>query len=165
MRHPCRKCCTCHHFRMAGLLEKYMSYKLAQLREQRNIKAKLANDINNNTPVNRRMPAAETEKLDAVLAEIEAIDGEIAREHRRTQILEEDPASAGIALRNAATRDPSRQTGEAMALRAFLAGGVSNMADTDRTRMLARQTTDIRNAMSTTTSTEGGFTVATEYQK
>jgi HK97 family phage major capsid protein len=50
-------------------------------------------------------------------------------------------------------------------LRAFLSGGISNLAEEDRNRMLSRQSSDIRQAMSTTTTTEGGFTVATEYQR
>ncbi|CAD6536357.1 hypothetical protein LMG27952_03138 [Paraburkholderia hiiakae] len=139
--------------------------KLQQLRELRNSKAREANELNNKYPADQRMPAAEAERMDAILAEIEAIDGDIARENRRAQLASEDPAVQAAALLNAATRDPAQQGDEAKALRAFLAGGVANMADGDRARMLARQTPDIRNAMSTTTTTEGGFTVATEYQR
>ena len=139
--------------------------KLAQLRELRNAKAKAANEINNKYPADQRMPAAEAEKMDAILAEIESIDGDIARENRRAQLAAEDPAAVQAQLLNAATVDPSKQGDESKALRAFMAGGISNMGDADRARMLARQTPDIRNAMSTSTTTEGGFTVATEYQK
>lgn len=139
--------------------------KLQQLRELRNSKAKEANDINNKYAADVRMPAEDATKMDTVLAEIEAIDGDIARENRRAQLAAEDPVAMNAALLNAATRDPSKQGDETKALRAFLSGGISNMADEDRARMLARQTLDIRNAMSTTTTTEGGFTVATEYQK
>jgi HK97 family phage major capsid protein len=139
--------------------------KLAQLRELRNAKAKAANEINNKYPANERMPSAEAEKMDAILAEIEAIDGDITRENRRAQLAAEDPAAQHVAALNAATRNPASQSDESKALRSFMAGGLSNMADADRARMLARQTPDIRNAMSTTTTTEGGFTVATEYQR
>jgi HK97 family phage major capsid protein len=139
--------------------------KLQQLRELRNTKAKEANEINSKFAADTRMPAADAERMDSVLAEIEAIDVEIARENRRAQLAAEDPAVMAAALLNAASRDPAKQGDESKALRAFLAGGISNMADADRSRMLARQTQDIRNAMSTTTTTEGGFTVATEYQK
>ncbi|VVE49543.1 phage major capsid protein [Pandoraea terrigena] len=139
--------------------------KLQQLRELRNSKAKEANEINNKYPADQRMPAAEADRMDSILAEIEAIDGDIARENRRAQLAAEDPAAQHAAAMNAATRAPAAQSDESRALRAFMAGGISNMADEDRTRMLARQTPDIRNAMSTTTSTEGGFTVATEYQR
>ncbi|MFC5524023.1 phage major capsid protein [Polaromonas jejuensis] len=139
--------------------------KLAQLREIRNVKAKEANDINNKYAADVRMPEADATRMDAVLAEVEAIDVDIAREQRRAQLAAEDPKAQHEALLNAATKDPAKQTDESKALRAFMAGGISNMAEADRQRMLARQTPDIRNAMSTTTTTEGGFTVATEYQK
>lgn len=139
--------------------------KLQQLRELRNSKAREANELNNKYPADQRMPAAEAERMDAILAEIEAIDGDIARENRRVQLAADDPAAQHAAAMNAAARTPGAHGDESKALRAFLAGGLSNMADEDRSRMLARQSPDIRNAMSTTTSTEGGFTVATEYQR
>ncbi|MFM0326090.1 phage major capsid protein [Caballeronia glebae] len=139
--------------------------KLQQLRELRNSKAKEANELNNKHPAEQRMPAAEAERMDAILAEIEAIDGDISRENRRVQLAAEEPAAAAAALLNAATRTPGAHGDESRALRAFMAGGISSMAEDDRARMLARQTPDIRNAMSTTTTTEGGFTVATEYQR
>ncbi|MBP0589285.1 phage major capsid protein [Paraburkholderia sp. LEh10] len=139
--------------------------KLAQLRELRNSKAKEANDINNKYPADQRMPSAEADRMDAILAEIEAIDGDIARENRRAQLAADDTTAQHAAALNAATRTPGAHGDESRALRAFMAGGISNMGDEDRARMLARQTPDIRNAMSTTTTTEGGFTVATEYQR
>jgi HK97 family phage major capsid protein len=139
--------------------------KLAKLREQRNIAAKKANEINNAYPADQRMPAAEVEKLDAVLAQVEAIDADITRENRMAQLALENPQAQHEAAMNAATRDPSKHGAESGAFRAFLAGGVSNLADADRARMLARQTPDIRNAMSTTTTTEGGYTTAAEYQR
>lgn len=139
--------------------------KLSALRDLRNTKAKEANEINNKYAADVRMPAEDATKLDNVLAEIEAIDTDIGREKRREQLAAEDPANIQAALLNAATKDPSKQSDEAKALRAFMVGGIMNMSEGDRARMLARQTPDIRNAMSTTTTTEGGFTVATEYQK
>lgn len=139
--------------------------KLQQLRELRNSKAKEANELNNKYPADQRMPSADAERMDSILAEIEAIDADIARENRRAQLAAEDPAAQHSAALNAATRTPGAHGDETRALRAFMAGGISNMADEDRARMLARQTPDIRNAMSTTTTTEGGFTVATEYQR
>jgi HK97 family phage major capsid protein len=139
--------------------------KLAQLREQRNIAAKQANELSNKYPADQRMPAAEAEKLDAILAQVEAIDSEIARESRMASMALDNPQALHEALLNTSTRDPSRQGEEAPALRAFLTGGLSNMSDGDRARMLARVNPDIRNAMSTTTTTEGGYTTAIEYQK
>lgn len=139
--------------------------KLAQLRERRNAKAQEANALNNKYPADQRMPAAEASQLDTILAEIEAIDTEITREQRVAQLAAEDPAKQHEALLNAATREPAKQGEENKALRAFLAGGLMNMSEGDRSRMLARQTPDIRAAMSTTTNSEGGYTTATEYQK
>lgn len=139
--------------------------KLAQLREQRNIAAKQANDINNKYAADQRMPAADSERLDAVLAQVEAIDADIAREGRIAQLAVENPEAQHEALMNAATRNPANQGEEARSLRAFLSGGLMNMAEGDRARMMARQSPDIRNAMSTTTPAEGGYTTAIEYQK
>jgi HK97 family phage major capsid protein len=139
--------------------------KLTELRALRNTKAQEANAINNKYAADVRMPAEDATKMDTVLAEIEAIDTDISRENRRAQLAADDPAVEAAALLNAATRDPSKQGDEAKALRAFLVGGLSNVAEADRNRMLARQNGDIRNAMSTTTTTEGGYTTALEYQK
>lgn len=139
--------------------------KLSALRDLRNTKAKEANEIDKKYAADVRMPAEDASKLDAILAQIEAIDTDITRENRRAQLAAEDPAAEAAALLNAATRDPSKQGDEAKALRAFLVGGLMNMSEADRGRMLARQPVDVRNAMSTTTTTEGGFTVATEYMK
>ena len=138
--------------------------KLSQLRAQRDNAAKQANELNNKYPADQRMPAAEAEKLDAILASVEAIDNEITREARLTQLAAETPAAQHEVALNAATRDPANHGPESKALRAFLSGGVLNMADEDRARMLARQSPDIRAAMSTTTASEGGYTTSPEYQ-
>lgn len=139
--------------------------KLAQLREHRNEKARVANEINSKHPADQRMPKEDADKLDAVLAEVERIDDEIAREVRAAKLVGETPQGQHEAALNAATRDPSKHGEEARAIRAFMTGGVSALSAEDRARMQARQTPDIRNAMSTTTTTEGGYTVATEYMK
>jgi HK97 family phage major capsid protein len=142
-----------------------MSSKLQQLRDLRNAKSKEVNDINNKYPAGQVIPTEDGRRMDTALTEIEAIDNDISREKRRADLAAEDPATQHANLLNAATRDPSKQSDESKSLRAFMAGGISNMADEDRARMLGRQTPDIRNAMSTTTASEGGFTVASEYQK
>lgn len=139
--------------------------KIVQLREQRNIKAKEANELNNKYPADVRMSATDAAKLDEVLAEVEAIDDEISRENRIAQLAMDSPSAIHEVALNAATRTPGAHGDESKALRAFLAGGVSNMAEDDRARMRARQTHDIQNAMSTSTTTEGGYTTAIEYQK
>lgn len=139
--------------------------KLAQLREQRNIVAKQAHELNNKYPADQRMPAAEAEKLDALLNQVTDIDSDIAREGRIAALAADNPAAQHESAMNAATKLPGKQGEESGALRAFLAGGVMNMSEGDRARMLARQTPDIRAAMSTTTASEGGYTTAPEYQK
>jgi HK97 family phage major capsid protein len=139
--------------------------KLAQLRAQRDAAAKQANELNNKYPADQRMPAPDAEKLDQVLAQVEAIDDEIAREQKMARMALDNPDAAHQAALNAATRESGKQGEEAKALRAFLAGGVTNMAEDDRKRMLARVTPDIRAAMSTTTQSEGGYTVSPEYYK
>lgn len=137
--------------------------KLAQLRAQRDAKAKAAADLNAKTPADQRMPAADASALDTILNEIEAIDGEIARENRMNQVAGDEHAEHEAAM-NAATHQGGRSE-ESQALRAMLAGGLSALTPEQRQAMVARQNPDIRAAMSTTTSTEGGYTVATEYNR
>ena len=139
--------------------------KLAQLRAQRDAAARQANELNNKYPADQRMPAAEAEKLDQHLAQVEAIDAEIEREKRLGALALDNPSAQHEAALNAATLEPGKQGSEAKGMRAFLSGGLNNMAEDDRKRMLARQTPDIRAAMSTTTTTEGGYTVSPEYYK
>jgi HK97 family phage major capsid protein len=139
--------------------------KLQQLREQRNVKAKLANDINNKYPADQRMPKEEVERLDGVLAEIEAIDAEIAREQRLTQLASDTPQGQHETALNAATTTTGRHSDESRAMRAFLAGGINALTPEDRERMQARQTPDVRNAMSTTTPSEGGYTTEPEFYR
>lgn len=141
--------------------------KLAQLREQRDVKAREANELNAKYPADQRMPSADAGKLDALLAEVEAIDGEITRANKVAQLaLENDPQAQHEAALNAATKTPgAHQKVEAEALKAFLRGGISGLTTEQRTVMNARVNPDIRAAMSTTTTTEGGYTTAIEYQR
>ncbi len=139
--------------------------KLAKLREQRNAKAAAAQALNAKYAADQRMPVTDGEKLDAILAEIEAIDAEITRENRLTQVAGDTQAEHDHAL-DAATRsggDGNRP--EAAALRSFLAQGLSALSPEQRNAMNARVNPDIRAAMSTTTSSEGGYTVAQEYHR
>ncbi|AGW94605.1 gp36 major capsid [Ralstonia pickettii DTP0602] len=138
--------------------------KLAQLRERRNAKAKEAQDLNNRFPAEQRMPAAEASQLDAILAEVEAIDGEIQRENRLAQVAGNAQAEHEAAL-NAAIRQGANESPEAGALRAVLTGGLSALSPEQRNAMFARVNPDIRAAMSTTTGSEGGYTVATEFSR
>lgn len=139
--------------------------KLAQLRERRNAKAQEANALNAKYPADQRMPQDDAGKLDALLAEIEAIDGDITRETRLAKLAAEQTDNLLDDLRNRHTVEPGKQTEVAKALRAYLGGGISALSDQQRSELQARQTPDIRAAMSTTTTTEGGFTVAVEYAR
>lgn len=139
--------------------------KLAQLRELRNSKAFEANELNKKFPADQRMPEADGKKLDELLAQIEQIDEDIGRETRLAKLAAEQTDNLlGRALENA-TRDKSKHGEHSEALRAYFRGGLQAL-DTDQRRAHdARVTPDIRAAMSTTTTTEGGFTVATEYMR
>ena len=75
--------------------------KLANLREQRNVAAKKAHDLNNKYPADQRMPAPEAAELDKFLAEVEAIDGDIAREQRIAQVAGDNPEAQRDAAINA----------------------------------------------------------------
>jgi len=139
--------------------------KLAQLRERRNVKAQEANTLNARFPADQRMPTAEAANLDTLLAEIESIDGEITRETRLAKLAAEQTDNLLNAARESATRDPSRQSDHSKALRAYLGGGISALDDRQRQDLAARVNPDIRQAMSTSTNSEGGYTAATEYMR
>lgn len=139
--------------------------KLAQLREQRNVAAKKAHDLNNKYPADQRMPEAQAKELDGHLAEVEAIDAEIAREQRIAQVAGDNPEAQHDASMQAAYRNGVRDADENAALRAMLSGGLSALSAEQRSAMNARVNHDIRAAMSTTTGSEGGYTVATEFNK
>ncbi|PJO38606.1 phage major capsid protein [Delftia acidovorans] len=139
--------------------------KLAQLRAQRDAKAKAAAELNAKTPADQRMPSADASALDTILNEIEAIDGEIARENRINQAAGDERAEHEAAMNAAARSGGGGKTTESDALRAMLKGGLSNLTDEQRSAMRARQTGDIQGAMSTTTGSEGGYTVATEFSR
>lgn len=138
--------------------------KLAQLRARRDAKAKDAQTLNGKYSADQRMTAEDANALDTVLNEIEAIDAEITRENRVNQVAGDEHAEHEAAL-NAAANAGDRKNPEAGALRAMLKGGLSNLTDEQRSIMRARQSMDIQGAMSTTTGSEGGYTVATEFSR
>lgn len=141
-----------------------MASKLAQLRAQRDAKAKAAHELNAKTPTDQRMPAADASALDALLAEVEAIDSEITRETRLNEVAGNAQAEHEAAL-NASIKDGGGKSDEAAALRAMLKGGLSALSAEQRQAMAMRQNPDIQAAMSTTTGSEGGYTVATEFSR
>jgi HK97 family phage major capsid protein len=139
--------------------------KLAQLRERRNAKAQEAQALHAKYTADQRMPKEDAEKFDALMDEIGAIEADIKRDQRMAEIAAQETGADMTVLRNAATRDPGKQSDTSKALRAYLGGGVSALSDAQRAELQARLTPDIRAAMSTTTNTEGGYTVATEYMR
>lgn len=138
--------------------------KLAQLRARRDAKAKEAHALNNKYRADQRMSPEDANTLDGVLNEITAIDGDIERLNRMAQIAGDEHAENEAAM-NAATVAGGARNDEAGALRAMLTGGLSALSPEQRAAMASRQTPDIRAAMSTTTGSEGGYTVATEFSK
>lgn len=146
--------------------------KLAQLRERRNAKAVEAQALNNKYPADQRMPAADATALDTLLNEVEAIDSEITREQRAAQLVDDNGNVNQENMMNRITVDPSNQSQESHALRAYLSGGISGLTAEQNARMQARLNGDTRqamrmpqNAMSTTTAAEGGYTTAPEYYR
>ena len=111
------------------------------------------------------MPAADAAALDTILNEIEAIDGEITRENRLNQVAGDEHAEHEAAMNAAARSGGGGQTAESDALRAMLKGGLSALSQEQRGAMASRQNPDIQAAMSTTTGSEGGYTVATEFSR
>lgn len=109
-------------------------------------------------------------QYDAAMKEIGDIDAEIKRHNDAMAAIGASLGNGGGISdedRHAFTRTPGAHANaeESRALRSYLAGGLSNMAPEDRERLAARVTPDIRAAMSTTTGSEGGFTVAGEWYR
>lgn len=137
--------------------------KLAQLRARRDAKAKEAQTLNAKYAADQRMSSDDANALDTLLNEIEAIDADIARENRLAQVAGDEHAEHEAAM-NAATRNGG-QSDESGALRAMLTGGLMALTSQQREAMMARRPADVQAAMSTTTGSEGGYTVATEFSR
>lgn len=140
---------------------------LQALRERRDALARTLTDLvdDKKTP---EWKAEHQEKYDQAMAEIGDIDAQIKRHNAAMAAIGQAAADGGNVddtLRNQFTRTPGAHGAEAQALRAYLTGGLQAMAPEDRQMLASRQTPDIRAAMSTTTGSEGGYTVATEYYR
>ena len=96
------------------------------------------------------------------MADIAQIDAEIKRHHDAMNAI-----GAGVSDedRNRFTLDNSRQAGDNHALRAYLTGGLQALTPDQLQAHSARRNPDIQGAMSTSTGSEGGYTVATEYYR
>lgn len=136
-----------------------MTDTIQAMRERRNALAKETRNLLDQNPASTWN--AEHQKVyDEKLAEVERIDAAISREQKVLDLHGESVAADAIV-----ERLKGNSSASAEALRAFAKGGLSGLSAEQLREMRARQTPDIQNAMSTTTTTEGGFTVATEYMK
>lgn len=134
------------------------------LREKRN---SLVTEFHNLLEQNKdNWSAALGEKSDALNAQIDDIDSQLSAIEKFKARKREEMAGTQAEqddLRHQHTRTPGAHSEESKALRAFLMNGMAALSDDQRRMLAARQTPDIRNAMSTTTSSEGGYTTAPEY--
>jgi HK97 family phage major capsid protein len=142
------------------------------LRERRNALAKKFNDVMDAHEGDKWNQEA-SDTVTKIGREIEEIDAQI------TTILGViDKINAGKAtdeLREKHTRTPGAHSGDgehAGDFRNYLRGGLQALGEDGRARLAARVNDDVRQAfalpqaaMSTTTGSEGGFTVATEYMR
>jgi HK97 family phage major capsid protein len=137
---------------------------IQQLRERRDALAKnIANLMENHQ--GDKWGADQDKAYGDGMAELERINAEIKRHENYLQTIAANALNGNTeGLVNQFTRTPGAHGDESRALRAYLTGGMNALAQEDLARLQARQAVgDIRNAMSTTTPGEGGYTVATEY--
>ena len=137
---------------------------IQQLRERRDALAKnIANLMENHTG-DKWGPDQDKAYTDG-MAELDRVNAEIKRHEGFMASIAADALNGNTdGARNQFTRTPGAHGDESRALRAYLSGGMNALAQEDLARLQARQSVgDIRNAMSTTTPGEGGYTVATEY--
>lgn len=144
-----------------------MSDKLKQLRDKRNNLAGEANQLNNKYDADTRMPKDELNKLNGILDEISTIDAEIRAEERMAEVALDnfDQGEHENSVRDKYTREPGRQNNESSFVRAFLQNGLQGLTPEEQQAMHNRTPLDLRNAMSTTTPSEGGYTVAEEWMR
>lgn len=127
--------------------------RINQLREQRSTLAKEVRNLLDQTPGATWDPAVHQPIYDAKMAEIERIDAEIGREVAIADKLAEDRAADAVAQVTAGkggARDPLSAEG---VFDTFLRNGHRGLS--------AEQLPVFRNTMSTTTASEGGYTVPT----
>lgn len=136
------------------------------LRGKRSALATECKALLDNSEKTNEWTAASQEAYDAKLAEIDNIDKQISNiESYLKRAAENADAGDDSGLRDAATKTPGKISDESKAIKAMLLGGLSNLEANQLAAMRARQTGDIRNAMSTNVGTEGGYTVAELWQQ
>lgn len=124
---------------------------IQHLREERTAKAREYRNTLDTNP--GKLPEEVVAKLDALEGEISALDERIAREERVIQFAADEVAAMGAA--DQVARNAGKGSLDAKALLdKWMRGGDKALS--------AEDWTAIRNTMSTTTNSEGGYTVATE---
>lgn len=135
------------------------------LRERRDALAKNLNNLLENHPGDKWTDVQQT-AYDDGMREIDTISAEIQRHEGLMARLAADALNGDTdGLRNAVTRTPGTHSESTAGVRAYLMGGLNALSQEDLASLRERQTPDIRAAMSTTTGSEGGYTVATEYYR
>ncbi|AIU28375.1 capsid protein [Pandoraea pnomenusa] len=135
------------------------------LRERRDALAKNLNNLLENHPGEKWTDVQQT-AYDDGMREIDTISAEIQRHEGLMARLAADALNGDTdGLRNAVTRTPGAHSESTAGVRAYLMGGLNALSQEDLASLRERQTPDIRAAMSTTTGSEGGYTVATEYYR
>lgn len=137
---------------------------LQALRERRSA---LAQDIHKllDEHTGEKWNAEAASRVNAMTDDVNKIDEQIAAIQKAVDAVNAQHAEHG--LREAATRTPGAHANpdHSRDLRNYLSGGFNALGDEGVKRLQQRLTPDIRNAMSTTTGSEGGFTVAAEYMR
>jgi HK97 family phage major capsid protein len=140
---------------------------ISTLRGRRSALAQeIRNILENSDKNDKRWEASDQEKYDAKMNEIDDIDKQIANVQRfLNKVSEEFVNNGGISddMRDKYTTTQGKHGADTKALRNYLVGGLNALTEEQMAGLRARRTPDIQNAMSTTTGSEGGYTVASEY--
>lgn len=128
------------------------------LRERRQALARDARNALDQTPAASWNDTAQA-SYDGIMDELNRVDAAISREQQLLDVQGEETAVMAVVDRMGGN------TSHADALRTFARGGLSALSAEQLREMSARQNSDIRAAMSTTTAAEGGYTVSPEYVK
>lgn len=123
------------------------------LREQRAEKAKEARALLDNHPADKKLPEDVEKKVDALYADIEALDGRIGREQKLLDLSAEKTfKDLGVTI------DDAGNKAAAKAVKAAYAKALRLGPD----RLSDEECAIVRNTMSTTTNSEGGYTVTSQ---
>jgi HK97 family phage major capsid protein len=133
------------------------------LRERVATRAKEVRDLveNNNEKWNSDLQS----KYDAGMSEIEDVKAQIDRLQKADELLKNTPDAVHARAMEVATRTPGAHGENNAAIKAYLSNGIKGLSDEQARAHASRVNPDIRAAMSTSTNSEGGFTVAAEYMR